>query len=198
MKRIIVATGVAVLVAGLWGSTHQQPLLAQGKTTTAVDLRGVTQNWDKLLPANDPGGPCPSSSSRFTCVFNGAAVRDNETGLVWEQSPTTYTFSWDSARYMCINHTTGGRKGWRLPTVNEVASLIDPTQVNPALPPGHPFTNVVAGYNGYWTESSDEQGGSPTAVAWAITFYDGYIGLGDKSYSSHIWCVRGGSNPDRY
>ena len=48
----------------------------------AKDLDGVTPNWDKKLPANDPGGPCPASSSRFTCVLDGEGVRDNETGLV--------------------------------------------------------------------------------------------------------------------
>jgi hypothetical protein len=41
-------------------------------------LTGVTQNWDKNLP----------SASRFTVLanFGGAAVRDNNTGLVWEQA----------------------------------------------------------------------------------------------------------------
>src|SRR5262245_51106870 len=47
--------------------------------SSAVDLRGVIQNWDKALPANDPGGSCPNNSSRFTCVFGGAAVGDNHT-----------------------------------------------------------------------------------------------------------------------
>jgi hypothetical protein len=28
------------------------------------------------------GADCPAISSRFTCVLDGAGVRDNETGLV--------------------------------------------------------------------------------------------------------------------
>ena len=28
-----------------------------------------------------------SSAARFTVVMNGAAVKDNQTGLIWEQEP---------------------------------------------------------------------------------------------------------------
>src|SRR5438445_63199 len=42
--------------------------------STSADHRGLPQAWDKTLPANDPGGACPSNSSRFTCVMGGAAV----------------------------------------------------------------------------------------------------------------------------
>ncbi|HWG96103.1 MAG TPA: hypothetical protein VN647_03370, partial [Nitrospira sp.] len=47
--------------------------------TPPTDFQSLTQSWDKKLPG----------ASRFTVLsdFGGAAVRDNETGLVWEQSP---------------------------------------------------------------------------------------------------------------
>jgi hypothetical protein len=61
------------------------------QTTPATDLRGVTQNWDKQLDASngDPATGC--NSDRFTCLFGDTVVRDNETGLVWERSPNTFT-----------------------------------------------------------------------------------------------------------
>jgi hypothetical protein len=60
---------------------------------------GVTKNWDKKLP----------NTSRFTILtdFDGAAVRDNETGLVWEQSPETKTQNWTNARFQCLSRTIG-------------------------------------------------------------------------------------------
>lgn len=203
IKKTVIAIGLAASVAaGLLaapgtasagGSTSDtlnqilakcDEILAAIESST-VDLGGVTPTWDKALPAQ----------TRFTAVLGGTAYRDNNTGLVWEAAPTSLTFSWDSARFQCINHTTGGVKGWRLPMVHELASLIDPTRSNPALPAGHPFANVVVSYNGYWTESTDTMGPN---VAWALNFIDGFIGLGDKSYSSHIWCVRGASGAAHY
>jgi hypothetical protein len=55
--------------------------------------------------------------------------------------------------------------GWRLPTVEEPQSLMDPTQVQPSLPPGHPFGNVSIAES-YWTSSVDE---SNAAYAYAST-----------------------------
>ena len=86
--------------------------------------------------------------------FDGAAVLDKETGRVWEQSPSTDTFCWtasascpgtglapDALSY-CYQLQVGGRKGWRVPTIEELASLVDISQgspTTPALPAGHPF-----------------------------------------------------------
>src|SRR5687768_1954846 len=77
--------------------------------------------------------------------FNGEAILDRETGLVWERRPSAQTVAWPNARLLCAQKSVGGRGGWRLPAFNELASLIDPTVTNPALPrlpTGHPFLDV--------------------------------------------------------
>ena len=111
-----------------------------------IDLSGVTPNWDKALPA----------SSRFVVLaaFTNDAVRDNETGLVWELSPKTTPQNWSLARFACAQSTVGGQRGWRLPFLPELASLLDPSVPFGALalPPGHPFTNVLPDY--YWSAST--------------------------------------------
>lgn len=82
-------------------------------------LSGITQNWDKNLP----------STSRFTVLasFGGAAVRDNNTGLVWEQTADGTTRTWIEATSYCVNKTVGGTVGWRLPSVVELNSVRDPS-----------------------------------------------------------------------
>ena len=55
-------------------------------------------------------------------AFNSDAVLDKETGLVWEKSPATTAGTSSSARSTCANKAVGGRKGWRLPSMPELAT----------------------------------------------------------------------------
>lgn len=169
-------------------------LEAANPTLEAIQsqISGLPPAWDKTLPANDPGGPCPSNSSRFKCVMVGAAVRDNETGLVWEQSPGTTPLTWGDAQFQCNNKKVGNRKGWRLPTIQELASLIDQTAlVSPTLPAGHPFSNVTSG--AYWSATSDA---GNTGNAWDVRFHNGNVFPDDKALDLFVWCVRGGQGID--
>jgi hypothetical protein len=115
-------------------------------------LDQVMPTWDQKLPANDGplvnGVPDPCNSSRFKCVLDNQAALDRETGLVWEKSPGPGLSAWPDSLYACANKFLGGRYGWRLPTIEELASLLDPFAF-PALPSGHPFTNIQN--NPYWS-----------------------------------------------
>ena len=74
-ERVIKSLALAIAVGGL-------ALLVPGggpapaASPTLEAIQGLPQDWDKTLPANDPGGACPSNSSRFTCVMGGAGHRD--------------------------------------------------------------------------------------------------------------------------
>jgi hypothetical protein len=145
-----------------------------------------TQNWDKKLP----------SASRFTILsaFGDAAVRDDETGLVWEKTLETTELSWNDARAACADKDVGGRKGWRLPSIFELASLMDLSmRTGPTLPLGHPFTNVQLDV--YW--SATTVAGTPNS-AWLVFFDTGKVLHGFKTITFRAWCVRGGMNADQY
>ena len=177
-------------------TTHDSAQTSQhdelkGKIDNLGDHSGLPPTWDKILPADNPGGPCPSNSSRFTCVMGGAAVRDNETGLVWEQSPSTAAFNWASAQIHCNALTVSNRIGWRLPTLQELASLVDRSQSFPALPAGHPFSNVQPTF--YWSATTLATNSSE---AWDVTFDRGGVSDGDKGNGVFFWCVRGGQGVD--
>jgi hypothetical protein len=105
-----------------------------------------TLRWDQNLPG----------ASRFTVLaaFANQAVLDKNTGLVWEQAPSTTTAVFQDSTYGCANKVIGGQKGWRLPAIPELASLIDPSIATPGptLPPGHPFTNVQSAF--YWSATT--------------------------------------------
>ncbi|MBH0185838.1 MAG: DUF1566 domain-containing protein [Nitrospira sp.] len=141
--------------------------------------------WDRKLPA----------STRFFILTNweNAAVLDKETGLVWERSPPSTELIWSAARVECMSRTTGNRKGWRLPSVHELASLLDPTQSNPVLPVGHPFTNLRTGH--YWSATENAEN---STLAWFVNFFSGEVNGIDKTDTDYTWCVRGGMNADAY
>ncbi len=150
------------------------------------------------IPSNNPGGQCPSNSSRFTCVMGDAAVRDNETKLVWETAPDMETTNtdWTSARLHCANTAVGGRKGWRLPSFAELSSLVDPSVAfpGPTLPPSHPFQNVVSA--NYWSATTLADF---SANAWHVDFSTGGVFPVIKDTNSgNAWCVRGGTQEHEY
>ncbi len=151
-----------------------------------TDVSELTLNWDKKIP----------SATRFTILgaFGDAAVRDDETGLVWEKTLETNEVSWTDARAACANKDVGGRKGWRLPSIIELASLVDPSiRTGPTLALDHPFTSVQM--DAYW--SATTIAGNPNS-AWIVFFDTGKVLHAFKTITFHVWCVRGGMNSDQY
>lgn len=127
-----------------------------------------------------------AAEERFTLVFDGAAVKDNRTGLVWEREPDGAHEVWGVAIARCAGKTIGGQKGWRAPTVEELKTLVDPEQRDPALPQGHPFTNIRSAV--YWSATPSEQ---DEIVAWHVSFFSGEAATDQKSQTRRIWCVLG-------
>lgn len=74
-----------------------------------------------------------------------------------------------------------------MPNVKELQSLVDYGNVNPALPTGHPFDNVVSDF--YW--SSTTLAGNTTS-AWTVGFSGGFVISGNKDLSVRVVAVRGG------
>jgi hypothetical protein len=141
-------------------------------------------SWDQQIPA----------AQRFIVLsnWNNEAVLDRETGLVWQRTPAPFLPRWFQAVSECYEDAIGNRRGWRLPSFPELASLLDPTQTNPALPPGHPFLGVKFGPDDfYWTATTIA--GQPDS-AYQVTFNrEGTTGTRAKTSDGNQWCVRGGS-----
>ncbi len=144
-------------------------------------------SWDQQLPA----------STRFIVLlnWNSEAVLDRETGLVWQRTVggafagnTQYL----GAVQLCAGSTTGNRKGWRLPSLQELQSLVDPTLPpnTVALPVGHPFLGVPVFFTSYWTGTSFA---ADLTEAYFITLQSNLsVGTDFKTTSKSFWCVRGG------
>jgi len=152
--------------------------------TTSNGPYYATPSWDQKLQC-DTKATCP----RFVVLanWNGEAVLDRETGLVWQQNPQDFGLTWIEAQQSvangCISVTTGGRSGWRLPTIEEFQSLSDGTELT-TLPAGHPFGANADGL--FWTATTSLFT-ADDGVAWGTT--NG--GAFSKTLPLKFWCVRG-------
>ena len=83
---------------------------------TISEASAQVSDWSKQI--NDP--------SRFLVLpaFGNNAVLDKETRLVWQRAPSASLAGWSNANAFCNFLLLGGRFGWRLPTIQELASLI--------------------------------------------------------------------------
>lgn len=145
---------------------------------------------------------------RFTDNSDGT-VTDHLTGLVWLKnagcsSPTNWSTALNAANQLAngaCGLTDGSIAGqWRMPNANELESLVDVSQSNPAVSTGHPFTHINI-TNAYW--SSTTYMASPQN-AMAIRFTDGrWINgidvTGDGSFNNikttsanSLWAVKSG------
>lgn len=149
-------------------------------------------------PCLKPWNEKDNTTNRFEILasFNNEAVLDHETGLVWERSPSTEGRIWVNAMADCYKKNIGGRLGWRLPAIEEIASLVDPSRSEaPYLPAGHPF-NIMSGGLYYSSTLYDT---TPTNV-WVMRPYDGSIRVNIINVPDRLaWCVRGGygHEPDK-
>jgi hypothetical protein len=120
------------------------------------------------------------------------AVFDKETGLVWERSPATDKKTLVAAVVFSTTRVAAARKGWRLPAIEELLSLVDPGATNPTLPAGHPFLNLQLD-DFYWSLSQGIPLSTDPDLVWGYNF-----GNADTSSivmaqaTCYTWLVRGG------
>jgi len=138
------------------------------------------------------------SNPRFAVCDNGTPgdstddiVLDKATGLMRPRDGNIFNTDkgWQDAVLSCHNLALGYRKGWRLPTIEELSSLFDISQGSPALPSGHPFINVQ---NSYWSSTTYDFN---TTHAYSVAMSNGNVSHVQKENWPNVWAwpVRGGN-----
>ena len=177
MGLIIGFIGGTMLLPQILDAGSMEPTAPPGPTMKTLDE--IPPTWSQKLP----------SSNRFELVLDDAAVLDKETGLVWAKDANIFGgVTWQNAMEWCRGLSIADRKGWRLPTVEEFATLIDMSVGgSPKLPSGHPFTNVQPSY--YWSGTTHE---GDSTKAYFLYLGNGNVSTDPKTLESYVWPVRGG------
>ena len=160
----------------------------------------------------DGSGNALSSSATYWVM-----VKDNVTGLIWENKTVdgtihdkNKTFTWydsnpatnggyagtpgdgtDTEDFIGALNSAhfGGYSDWRLPTINELDSIVncDIPYPGPTINAAY-FPNTVSSF--YWASTTPANG---TYYAWGVHFVNGSVGNGSyKSGSYYVRAVRGG------
>jgi predicted ribonuclease toxin of YeeF-YezG toxin-antitoxin module len=114
---------------------------------------------------------------------------DKKSGLFWQDqkanSDTNKKLTYKKAIEYCENLKLGGYR-WRLPTIDELKSIVDYKREDKAIKKGFKYVSVGK-YDWYWSSSQDV---SDKKYAWVVDFYYGDDGFGHKSDSGFVRCVR--------
>jgi hypothetical protein len=111
----------------------------------------------------------------------GGEVLDTQTKLVWQREASPKTMTWADAQATC----TGP---WRLPSVNELQTLVDETQLAPAIDT-KAFPDFLAGSShDCWTSSPVAGLSSP--AWWYVEFDTGTNQYGNAEGLARVRCVR--------
>jgi hypothetical protein len=147
-------------------------------------------------------------ATRFTDNADGT-VTDHLTGLVWLKNAGCFTATDWSAALTAARQLASGACGladgsaagqWRMPNANELESLVDVSQVNPAVSAASPFTNFDLNH-AYWSSTTYMAG---RANAMAIRFTDGrwingidpndgLFNNAKTASANSLWAVRSGA-----
>ncbi|MBK6998574.1 MAG: DUF1566 domain-containing protein [Rhodoferax sp.] len=158
----------------------------------AVRLVRGGQSFGSLLGITRP-------TSDYVDNRNGT-VTHTPTNLTWKRCPelqtwtgstcsgTATNFTFDQATALADTTTFAGQSDWRLPTGDELLSLVDYSTYGPAInssifpaTPGSSFWSgsPYAYYSGY---------------AWSVYFSNGYASYNNRSSSNAVRLVRGGQS----
>ncbi|MEZ4220601.1 MAG: DUF1566 domain-containing protein [Polyangiaceae bacterium] len=130
------------------------------------------------------GAPSPP---RFDATSIAGAVKDKETGLLWEAAPKDADVTQPQAKTYCDQLINGGFNDWRLPTARELQTLIDPEKFNPALPTPE-FTTALNAW--YWSSTLVV---TTSNQFWAAAFNTGFSQpetSGNPYINPRVRCVR--------
>lgn len=134
-------------------------------------------------------------STEFVAIEEGRAVQHTRTTLEWQRCALGQT--WNDKNSICDGRPSvhpwekverlakGWTDGWRLPSGNELMSIVETCRVGPAINP-QVFPNTPGSL--FWSSSIDLGG---IGRAWSVSFFSGKHFRPGKIQNGRVRLVRG-------
>jgi hypothetical protein len=124
--------------------------------------------------------PTARTGQRYTT--DTQMVRDSFTGLTWQRNPSNTQSDFATTSQYCASLTIGTLADFRLPTRNELMSIVDTSQ-NVAVDTA--VFGLPTGVNYFWSQSRD----AGTARQWFVAFREGGTPYSDPLTNAGVRCV---------
>ena len=128
------------------------------------------------------GNELPTASFTTQTISGDVVVNDSATGLMWQKTYPSSTYTWVNALKYCENLSYAGYTDWRLPNKNEAASLLN---YNKSTAPYSDFPDMPSSY--FWSSSTYVFN---AYNAWGVNFDYGRVSNDGKTATNYVRCVR--------
>lgn len=151
--------------------------LSKGAIREMIKNRGFRDSeWN-------PDGDFPNKYEKVT-TGGGAIVIDHATALMWQQSGSSGELSFSDADnyiYQLNGKSYAGFSDWRLPTVEELASLLEPGKNEEC------YIDPVFDPKQQWFWSADKR---PSGKAWSVSIRAGIVTLESDDSKYYVRGIR--------
>lgn len=132
-------------------------------------------------------GPQPPAAAGQRFVVRDVVVEDATAGLMWTRKNVGgKRLTWSDAKAACGKARDGGFEDWRLPTIQELLTLVDYSRTEPAI------DTSVFECESAWYWSATPYASSPAGYAWLVLFDYGYSYYAGQAGGHCVRAVRPG------
>lgn len=142
------------------------------------------EDFKKIFNLDENGHPVKYIQNRYK-LNDDSTIMDNATGLMWQQSGSEINFSYEAAlEYVnqLNNNCFAGYSDWRIPTIAELVSLLEPEKTN-----GYLYISPLFDGKQQWCWSCDKR---TKGSGWYIFFYSGNVNWDFLDLDNYVRGVR--------
>jgi hypothetical protein len=171
---IVVIMFAPVLFAGSLPDSGQTKCYNNSGEIPCPDIGGnfygQDGNYQRYLPS-------------YKLSADGLSVADLNTGLIWQKSDDGTKRSQTAAESYCLGLAVGENTDWRIPTRQELVTIVDYGRTAPSI---NPIFGCKADM--YWTGTDSAR--YPGTSGWYVDFESGFAGGISTGTLNYVRCVR--------